>query len=248
MVVTVKIDTRERDPSNPGAFSKIFNSTREALPFGDAWFYVDEQLQIVCERKTASDFVGSVLGGRLAEQMRALLKFKLDNPLIPVIIVIEGDLSVVDLREVSPLHFQKEIWNWSFVGMSHMDTADIDQTVEFYNFLVSKLEKCGTVAQTQQILIDTIPIMSAGKKSQVNPENFLAVTLANINGIASTAATEIASGYSSLAEFVQTYNPEQIKNRYVGKKKFGPERAKRIEAFINNTPYIAKKKKSKKLV
>lgn len=246
MEVFVKIDTRERDTQNPGVFSKVINSTREELPFGDAWFYVGDQLQIVCERKTASDFINSVLSKRLAEQMRALLKFKLDNPLIPVIIVIEGDLSSVDLRGVHPQHFQNEIWNWSFVGIGHMDTADIDQTIAYYNFLATKLEKCGTVAQNQQLLLETIPLMSAGKKSQVTPENFLAVTLANISGIGSAVAAEISSNYDSLSEFVKNYKPAQMKDRYIGKKKFGPERARKIDAFIHGTPYIAKKKKTTK--
>lgn len=246
MQVQVKIDTRERDPSNPGIFSKVLNSTREELPFGDAWFYVDGQVQMICERKTASDFIGSVLSKRLGEQMRALLKFKLENPLIPVVIVIEGDLSAVDLRGVHPQHFQNEIWNWSFVGVGHLDTANVDQTVAYYNFIASKLEKCGTIAQNQQLILDTIPIMSAGKKSQVTPENFLSVTLANINGISSAAAAEISANYESLAEFVTNYNPAKMQDRFVGKKKLGPKRAQKIKAFITNSPYAQKKKKKSK--
>jgi len=231
--VLVKIDTRERSKDST-AFTRVNNSIRQELPFGDAWFYVNDQLQLICERKTAEDFVGSVLSTRLLEQMRALLEFTKANPQVPVIMVIEGDLSKVDLRGVSPRRFQSEIWNWSAVGITRMDTMDINDTVEYYNHLSNKFETFGTVENYQQTLIETIPIMSAGKKSQVTPENFLSVTLANITGISSRMATKLAEEYRSLAEFVALYNPRQAQDIVVGKKKIGPVKAKRIDAFIKN--------------
>lgn len=240
----VKIDTRERSGDST-AFTRVNNSSRHELPFGDAWFYVDDQLQMVCERKTAEDFVKSVLSTRLVEQMRALLEFIKQNPHIPVVMVIEGDLSQVDLRGVSPRRFQTEIWNWSAVGITRMDTADINDTVEYYNYLMSRYETFGSVADYQQTLIDTVPIMSAGKKSQVTPDKFLAVTLANIGGVSANMAVTLAKEYRSLAEFVTLYNPLQAQDIVVGKKKMGPVKAKRIDAFIKNTPLAREKKKVK---
>jgi len=232
--VRVEIDTHERIGSDPTAFSRVRNSSRKELPFGDAWFYVDERLEMVVERKTAPDFVGSVLFTRIAEQLRALLAFKQANPAIPVVIIIEGDLSQVDLRGVSPERFRSEIHNWTRVGITRLDTMDVEDTVEYYNATVKKFETVGSVAQYQQLLIDTIPIMSAGKKSQVSPANFLSVTLGNISGISADVATKLAQHYGSLSEFVNVYDAQQAQQLMVGKKKLGPTRAKRIEAFIKN--------------
>lgn len=239
--VNVKIDTRERS-NDPTAFTRVINSSRQELPFGDAWFYVDDQLQLICERKTADDFIQSVLSTRLVEQMRALLEFKKENPHVPVIMIIEGDLSSVDLRGVSPRRFQTEIWNWSAVGITRMDTADINETIDYYNYLSGKFETFGSVAKYQQTLIDTIPIMTAGKKSQVTPEKFLSITLANITGISARIATRLAEDYRSLAEFVTVYDPRQAQDIVVGKKKIGPAKAKRIDAFIKNIPLPKSKK------
>ena len=243
--VRIVIDTQERVGSDPTAFGRIRNSSREELPFGDAWFYVDEKLEMVVERKTASDFVSSVLYTRIAEQLRALLAFKQANPAVPVVIIIEGDLSQVDLRGVSPERFRSEIHNWTRIGITRLDTIDVDDTVEFYTATMKKFETVGSVAQYQQLLIDTIPIMAAGKKSQVLPTNFLSVTLGNITGISADVATKIAQQYGSLWEFVNQYDAQQAQQLVVGKKKLGPKRAKRIEAFIKNQ-LISTEKRPKK--
>lgn len=246
--VRVEIDTRERSGSDPTAFGRVKNSSRCELPFGDAWFYVDERLEMVVERKTTTDFVGSVLGTRLAEQMRALLAFRQANPAIPVIIIIEGDLSQADLRGVSPERFRTEIHNWSRLGITRLDTLDVNDTVDYYNTTVKKFEVVGGVAQYQQLLIDTIPIMAAGKKSQVQPTNFLSVTLANISGISAEIAARLAVQYGSLNEFVNSYDAEKAQNIMLGKKRLGIKRAKRIEAFIRNQPISIERrpKKAKK--
>jgi ERCC4-type nuclease len=241
----VVIDTRERVGSNPTALSRIRNSSREELPFGDAWFYVDDKLEMVVERKTAPDFVGSVLHTRIAEQLRALLAFKQANPAIPVVIIIEGDLSQVDLRGVSPERFRSEIHNWTRIGITRLDTIDVEDTVEFYSSTLKKFETMGSVAQYQQLLIDTIPIMAAGKKSQVSPTNFLSVTLGNITGISADVATKIAQQYGSLYEFVNQFDAQQAQQLVVGKKKLGPKRANRIAAFIRGE-LIATEKRPKK--
>jgi ERCC4-type nuclease len=246
--VRVEIDTRERIGSDPTAFSQVRNSSRRELPFGDAWFYVDEKVELIVERKTTVDFIGSVLSTRLAEQLRALLAFRQANPAIPVVVIIEGDLSQADLRGVSPERFRTEIHNWSRLGITRLDTVDVADTVDYYNMTVKKFETMGGVAQYQQLLIDTIPIMSAGKKSQVQPTNFLSVTLANISGISADVATKLAAHYGSLNDFVNAYDARKAQDIMVGKKKLGVKRAKRIEAFIRNQPISTERrpKKAKK--
>lgn len=232
--VRVEIDTRERVGSDPTAFAKVLNSVRKQLPFGDAMFYVDGKLAMVVERKTTTDFVSSILSSHMNDQLRALLTFKKENPAVPVVIIIEGDLSQADLRGVSPERFVSVIKEWTWLGITRYDTMNAKDSVDYYNATVTKFELMGSVADYQQLTIDTIPIMSAGKKSQVTANNFLSVTLGNISGISASVAECLAKQYTSLEQFVQTYDPDKAQLQMVGKKRLGPKRAHRIQAFLKN--------------
>ena len=180
--MTLVIDYREK-----ALLSRLPAETKNLI-LGDVCIQKDGQDLIILERKTVADLSASIIDGRYQEQSFRLLESNL--PPHRIVYLIEGSLD----REQS---IQKKglvsamISLWFTKGFSVVQTASIDETVEYIQILLEKVTKDSEGC-------DYVSTLKTKKKDKLTPENIDIVLLSQIPGISTVTAKAILQVYPTV--------------------------------------------------
>jgi Fanconi anemia group M protein len=164
--IVIYVDSREQNPAIANKLSSLDCDVRvKMLDVGD---YVLSDA-VVVERKTLSDFLQSIIDGRLFEQL-VNMKTNYEKPLL----LIEGDLSRI--YSIRNIHKNSIIGALTSAALNYqvpiMFTGNARETVDFlYN--IAKREQLGkskdirlrigrkkmTLAEQQRFIVESLPFV-----------------------------------------------------------------------------------------
>lgn len=180
--MTLVIDYREK-----ALLSRLPAETKNLI-LGDVCIQKDGQDVIILERKTVADLSASIIDGRYQEQSFRLLESNL--PPHRIVYLIEGSLD----REQS---IQKKglisamISLWFTKGFSVVQTASIDETVDYLQILLEKVSK-------ESEGHDYVSTLKTKKKDKLTPENIDIVLLSQIPSISTVTAKALLQVYPTI--------------------------------------------------
>ena len=180
--MTLVIDYREK-----ALLSRLPAETKNLI-LGDVCIQKDGQDVVILERKTVADLSASIIDGRYQEQSFRLLESNL--PPHRIVYLIEGSLD----REQS---IQKKglisamISLWFIKGFSVVQTASLEETVDFLQILVEKVSK-------ESEAHDYVSTLKTKKKDKLTPENIDIILLSQIPGISTVTAKAILQVYPNV--------------------------------------------------
>ena len=180
--MTLVIDYREK-----ALLSRLPAETKNLI-LGDVCIQKDGQDVIILERKTVADLSASIIDGRYQEQSFRLLESNL--PPHRIVYLIEGSLD----REQS---IQKKglisamITLWFTKGFSVVQTASVDETVEYLQILLEKVSK-------ESEGHDYVSTLKTKKKDKLTPENIDIVLLSQIPSISTVTAKALLQVYPTI--------------------------------------------------
>ena len=182
------IDYREH-----ALLSRLQADTKNLI-LGDITIEKDGQEVVIIERKTVADLAASICDGRYQEQSFRLLESTLDPHRI--VYLIEGSLDSVQSISKKAL-MSAMISLWFSKGFSVVQTASIDETVEFIQHLFEKTSKeCETK--------DYVSTIKIKKKDKLTPENVDILMLSQIPTISTVTAKALLQTYETMFKLTQT--------------------------------------------
>jgi len=180
--MTLVIDYREK-----ALLSRLPAETKNLI-LGDVCIQKDGQDLIILERKTVADLSASIIDGRYQEQSFRLLESNL--PPHRIVYLIEGSLDREQSIQKKSL-ISAMISLWFTKGFSVVQTASLDETVEFLQILLEKVTK---ESEGQ----DYVSTLKTKKKDKLTPENIDIVLLSQIPGISTVTAKAILQVYPTV--------------------------------------------------
>jgi len=221
------IDTHENKII--AAMKEEVTFSTEALPCGDILFE-EEDLRLLVERKSAADLCASITDGRYREQRSRLVEWRNDQH--KVLYLIEGQIDEVTERTLHRLMIAYDIPIWR--------TTDVQDTVEWITWVYSQgsLEVFFKKRSGEQDRIENIRFSkNMYKKNVCNPKNLLVSMLNSIHGVSYDMAHAIASPYTSVHEFITSYDKDpdaeiMYKTSTGNNKKIGKAILQRIRETI----------------
>jgi len=182
------IDYRER-----ALLSRLQAETKNLI-LGDITIEKEGQEIVIIERKTVADLAASICDGRYQEQSFRLLESTLDPHRI--VYLIEGSLDSVQSISKKTI-MSAMISLWFNKGFSVVQTASIDETVEFIEHLLEKTRK----ESESKDYVSTIKIK---KKDKLTPENIDILMLSQIPTISTITAKALLQLYETLFKLTQS--------------------------------------------
>jgi ERCC4-type nuclease len=177
------VDYRER------AILARLKADTKTLILGDACIEKDGQDIVIIERKTVADLSASICDGRYQEQSFRLLESTL--PPHRIVYVIEGSLD--SPQSITKKALSSAIMSlWFTKGFSVVQTANIDETVEFIEQLFEKT--CKEPSETKEY-VSTLKIK---KKDKLTPETVDILMLSQIPNISTVTAKAILHTYTTI--------------------------------------------------
>lgn len=200
------IDYREH-----ALLSRLKTVETRNLVLGDICIEKDGQEIVIIERKTVSDLAASICDGRYQEQSFRLLESTL--PPHRIVYLIEGSLDSIQCISKKAL-MSAMISLWFSKGFSVVQTASIDETVEYIQLLLEKTNK-----ETEQK--DYVSTIKIKKKDKLNPENIAILMLSQIPTISVITATALMKTYNTMFELTTKLkeNKELLSTFTYGEKK-----------------------------
>jgi ERCC4-type nuclease len=204
------IDNREH------ALIKLLNAnsiphTVEMLEIGDIMFRNGEETVLVIERKTVNDLKASICDGRGREQKARLLNCGLKTS--RVMYLIEGKLSMSLDSKVSGVPVSTLIG--SIINTQLRDdikvykTSTIDESVNFIQRLLEKLESDGSVyfkSETSSMNDGSYAsTLKTRKKDNITPSVWFISQLAMIPQVTELIAVEIIKVYPNVSSIIKAY-------------------------------------------
>lgn len=182
------IDYREH-----AILSRLTAETKN-LVLGDICIEKEGQDIVIIERKTVSDLASSICDGRYQEQSFRLLESTL--PPHRIVYLIEGSL---DSQQSLPKKnlMMAMISLWFSKGFSVVQTANVDETVEFIQHLFEKVSK----ESEEKDYVSTIKIK---KKDKLTPENVDIIMLSQIPTISTVTAKALLQTYETMFKLTQS--------------------------------------------
>jgi len=180
--MTLIIDYREK-----ALLSRLTAETKNLI-LGDVCIQKDGQDLVILERKTVADLSASICDGRYQEQSFRLLESNLPPHLI--VYLIEGSLEKEQSISKKGL-MSAMISLWFTKGFSVVQTASIDETVEYIQVLLDKVTK-------ESEAHDYVSTLKTKKKDKLTPENIDIVLLSQIPGISTVTAKALLQVYPTL--------------------------------------------------
>jgi len=203
--MTLVIDYREK-----ALLSRLPAETKNLI-LGDVCIQKDGQDLVILERKTVADLSASICDGRYQEQSFRLLESNL--PPHRIVYLIEGSLdreqSISKKGMISAM-----ISLWFTKGFSVVQTASLDETVEFIQILLEKVTK-------ESDAHEYVSTLKTKKKDKLTPENINIVLLSQIPGISTVTAKALLQVYPTLYTLTSALkeNQECLKEFTYGEKK-----------------------------
>ena len=214
-MVSLIIDHRERLLKEH--FQRFPEVTFENLDLGDIQFKYQERIIFIIERKTLQDLADSIKSGRYREQRVRLLQTI--SPSSRILYLIEGILPHQDsIHRIPYTTFLGSYINLLIRdNLKLIQTRDSQETIQFIELLFQKLQKLTPTSHLLQ-LSETSPTstssssnqeylqtIKAKKKDNLDPSSCYILQLAQIPGISTNIASQIASHYSSFKKLYQCY-------------------------------------------
>jgi ERCC4-type nuclease len=182
------IDYREH-----ALLSRLQADTKNLI-LGDITIEKDGQEVVIIERKTVADLSASICDGRYQEQSFRLLESTLDPHRI--VYLIEGSLDSVQSISKKAL-MSAMISLWFSKGFSVVQTASIDETVEFIQHLFEKTSK-------ESECKDYVSTIKIKKKDKLTPENVDILMLSQIPTISTVTAKALLQTYETMFKLTQS--------------------------------------------
>jgi ERCC4-type nuclease len=181
------IDYREH-----ALLSRLTAETKN-LVLGDICIEKEGQDVVIIERKTVADLVSSICDGRYNEQSFRLLESTL--PPHRIVYLIEGSL---DSNQSLPKKniITAMISLWFSKGFSVVQTANIDDTVEFIQYLFEKVSK-------ESVEKDYVSTIKIKKKDKLTPETVDILMLSQIPTISTVTAKALLQTYETIFNLTQ---------------------------------------------
>ena len=180
--MTLIIDYREK-----ALLSRLTAETKNLI-LGDVCIQKDGQDLIILERKTVADLSASICDGRYQEQSFRLLESNL--PPHRIVYLIEGSLEKEQSISKKAL-MSAMISLWFTKGFSVVQTASVDETVEYIQLLLEKVTK---ESETH----DYVSTLKTKKKDKLTPDNINIILLSQIPGISTVTAKALLQVYPTL--------------------------------------------------
>jgi ERCC4-type nuclease len=199
------VDYREK------AILSRLKADTKTLILGDVCIEKDGQDVVIIERKTVADLAASICDGRYQEQSFRLLESTL--PPHRIVYVIEGSLD--SPQSITKKALLSSIMSlWFTKGFSVVQTASIDETVEFIEQLYEKT--CKEPADPKEY-VTTLKIK---KKDKLTPETVDILMLSQIPNISTVTAKAILHTYTTIFALTQALkeNPECLATFTHGEK------------------------------
>jgi len=187
------IDYREH-----ALLSRLQADTKNLI-LGDITIEKDGQEIVIIERKTVADLAASICDGRYQEQSFRLLESTLDPHRI--VYLIEGSLDSVQSISKKAL-MSAMISLWFSKGFSVVQTASVDETVEFIQHLFEKTSK----ESESKDYVSTIKIK---KKDKLTPETVDILMLSQIPTISTITAKALLQTYETMFKLTQSLKENQ---------------------------------------
>jgi ERCC4-type nuclease len=203
--MTLIIDYREK-----ALLSRLPAETKNLI-LGDVCIQKEGQDVIILERKTVADLSASICDGRYQEQSFRLLESTL--PPHRIVYLIEGSLEKE--QSISKKGMMSAMISlWFTKGFSVVQTASIDETVEYIQLLLEKVTK-----ESEEH--DYVSTLKPKKKDKLTPENIDVVLLSQIPGISTVTAKALLQVYPTLYTLTTALkeNKECLKTFTYGDKK-----------------------------
>jgi ERCC4-type nuclease len=242
--MSIKVDYREK-VLYAQLSQKQINVELINLELGDIQFYIDDQIELIFERKTISDLNSSIKDGRYHEQKARLVSnFKRNR----IIYILEGNIPLETSKYLdkniiysSLLHtiFRDGIFFYRTTGVE--DTANF--IYELYTRFIKNKEEWISFLNGQSLLIALEPdikiFQNTKKSDNISPNISYINMLSQIPGCSTKMAKEISLLYNSMSllinAFSKTDKPEQLlKDIKLENRKIGPVLSKRIYYFLFN--------------
>jgi len=197
------IDYREK-----ALLSRLKAETKNMI-LGDISIEKDGKEIVIIERKTVSDLASSICDGRYQEQSFRLL----ESSLAPhrIVYLIEGE--VMDLSIPKKTIQSAMMSLWFSKGFSVVQTKNIDETVEFIQSLLEKVNK----ESEEKEYVSTLKIK---KKDKLTPETVEIMMLSQIPSVSTVTAKALLHEYGSVFQLTQKLKESRCLESFVyGDKK-----------------------------
>jgi ERCC4-type nuclease len=189
------VDYREK------AILSRLKAETKSLILGDICIEKDGQDIVIIERKTVSDLAASICDGRYQEQSFRLLESTL--PPHRIVYVIEGSLD--SPQSITKKALMSSIMSlWFTKGFSVVQTASIDETVEFIEQLYEKT--CKEPSDPK----DYVTTLKIKKKDKLTPETVDILMLSQIPSVSTVTAKALLQKYGTIFALTQAlkYQPD----------------------------------------
>lgn len=186
-VMNLCVDYREH-----ALLSRLTAETKN-LVLGDICIEKEGQDVVLIERKTVADLAASICDGRYNEQSFRLLESTL--PPHRIVYLIEGSLDSVQSLPKKNL-MSAMISLWFSKGFSVVQTSNVDETVEFIQYLFEKVSK----ETSEKDYVSTIKIK---KKDKLTPETVDILMLSQIPTISTITAKALLQTYETIFKLTQ---------------------------------------------
>lgn len=196
----------------------------DTLPVGDYQFSIDNNIILVIERKTITDYASSIKDGRNREQKGRLLSA---YPKSKILYLIEGDLtqnnSSYRFNNVNKDTIFSAIFNTILRdGIQVFHTSNNSETIEVITSLYKKLQKQGITFIEEQKesyddnLLDTAKIT---KGANMTPEISFRMMLNNIPTVSNKISLRITKYHKKMNEFIKHLESIDDKVKYISSLK-----------------------------
>ena len=212
-MVKLIIDNRE---SIKNKFDELDNVEIKSLLIGDYQFLIDNQIFVIIERKTISDYAASIKDGRLREQKKRLMA-NVGNAFI--LYLVEGDLtknnSSYKYNKVDKNTIISSIVNTMIrdnINVFH--TSNKDETIFFLKSLLTKFEKQGkSFINNKTKYSEDFVNCSKVKSANMTPDICFQMILNCIPTISNKISERLVSKFSNLYNFILYMEEIDSENR-----------------------------------
>lgn len=247
--MSLRIDYREK-ALYAQLIQKMENIELINLDIGDIHFYIDNEVQLIFERKTIADLNSSIKDGRYHEQKARLVSnFKRNR----IIYILEGSIPVETSKYIDKniiysgiLHsiFRDEIFFYRTTGVE--DTSNFIYEL-FTRFIKNKedwLSYLNGNGREKALEPDVKVFQNTKKSDNVTPNISFINMLSQIPGCSTKIAKEISIIYNSMSllinELTNSKKPEELlKDIKLENRKIGPILSRRIYYFLFNVTTVS---------
>jgi len=247
--MSLRIDYREKI-LYAQLIQKMENVELINLDIGDIHFYIDNEVQLIFERKTIADLNASIKDGRYHEQKARLVSnFKRNR----IIYILEGSIPVETSKYIDKniiysgiLHsiFRDEIFFYRTTGVE--DTSNFIYEL-FTRFIKNKEEWLSYLngKGRERALEPDVKVFQNTKKSDnITPNISFINMLSQIPGCSTKIAKEISIIYNSMSllinELTNSKKPEELlKDIKLENRKIGPILSRRIYYYLFNVTTVS---------